>query len=84
MCGSREKCDRFFFVTPTTTTQEDRSDPYMSPPLKRAGDTKITIWNDYFDDKFSMHHCLSLHLHLQRVSVKPMDTAVQTTVGAIV
>ena len=28
-----------FFVTPTT--QDDRSDPYMSPPLKRAGDTKI-------------------------------------------
>ena len=28
------------FVTPTpTTTQDDRSDPYMSPPLKRAGDT---------------------------------------------
>ena len=28
-----------FFVTPTT--QDDRSDPYMSPPLKRAGDTTI-------------------------------------------
>ena len=30
-----------FFVTatPTRKTQDDRSDPYMSPPLKRAGDT---------------------------------------------
>ena len=29
-----------FFVTPTTTTtQDDRSDAYMSPTLKRAGDT---------------------------------------------
>ena len=28
-----------FFVTPTTTAQDDRSDPYMSPLLKRAGDT---------------------------------------------
>ena len=65
------------------TTQEDKSDPYMSPPLKRAGDTKITMWNDYFDDK-CLINCLSLHLHLQRVSMKPMDTAVQTTVGAIV
>ena len=27
-------------MTPTPqTTQDDRSDPYMSPPLKRAGDT---------------------------------------------
>ena len=41
LCGSREKCDRNFFVTPTPTTQDDRSDPYMSPPLKRAGDTII-------------------------------------------
>ena len=32
LCGSREKCDKFF------VTQDDRSDPYMSPPLKRAGD----------------------------------------------
>ena len=40
LCGSREKCDRNYLVTPTpTTTQDDRSDPYMSPTLKRAGDT---------------------------------------------
>ena len=25
----------------TDATQDDRSDPYMSPPLKRAGDTII-------------------------------------------
>ena len=23
--------------------QDDRSDPYMSPPLKRAGDTKMSV-----------------------------------------
>ena len=55
LSGSREKCDRNYlvskyayvhdiqsreiFVTPTPTMQDDRSDPYMSPLLKRAGDT---------------------------------------------
>ena len=35
----------FFFVTPTPpTTQDDRTDPYMSPPLKRAGDTITTFF----------------------------------------
>ena len=34
LCGSWEKCDRNYFVTPTTTD----SDPYMSP-LRNAGDT---------------------------------------------
>ena len=38
LCGSREKCDKFFV---TTTTQDDRSDPCISPPLKRAGDTNM-------------------------------------------
>ena len=34
-----------FFVMPTTTTQDDRSDPYMSLLLKRAGDTKTFIFH---------------------------------------
>ena len=43
LCGSPEKYDRNFFVTPSPTTQDDRSDLYMSPPLKQAGHTKISI-----------------------------------------
>ena len=45
LCGSREKCDRNFLWRRRRrrrrrkTTQDDRSDPYMSPTLKRAGDT---------------------------------------------
>ena len=35
LCGSWEKCDRNYFVTPTTMD----SDPYMLP-LRNAGDTK--------------------------------------------
>ena len=42
LCGSREKCDRNFLWRWRKTMQDDRSDPYMSPPLKRAGDT-ITL-----------------------------------------
>ena len=47
LCGSWEKCDRNFLWRRRRrrrrkTTQDDRSDPYMSPTLKRAGDT-ITI-----------------------------------------
>ena len=34
-----KKCDRNFLWRRHKTTQDDRSDPYMSPPLKRAGDT---------------------------------------------
>ena len=47
LCGSREKCDRIFLWRRRRrkTTQDDRSDPYMSPPLKRAGDT---MKNDYW------------------------------------
>ena len=40
LCGSREKCYRIFLWRRRRKTTD--SDPYMSPPLKRAGDT-ITI-----------------------------------------
>ena len=38
-CVVPEKNVTEVFVTPT---QDDRSDPYMSPPLKRVGDTKMS------------------------------------------
>ena len=39
LCGTREKCDRNFLWRRQRKTTD--SDPYMSPPLKRAGDTKM-------------------------------------------
>ena len=38
LCGSREKCDRIFLWRRRRRKTTD-SDSYMSPPLKRAGDT---------------------------------------------
>ena len=40
LCGSREKCDRIFLWRRRRRKTKD-SDPYMSPPLKRTGDTII-------------------------------------------
>ena len=37
LCGSREICDRNFLWRRQRKTKD--SDPYMSPPVKRAGDT---------------------------------------------
>ena len=42
LCASREKCDRDFLWRRRKTTQDDRSDPYMSPRLKWAGNTMTT------------------------------------------
>ena len=44
LCGSREKCDRNFYDADADARRRRKttnSDPYMLPPLKRAGDTKI-------------------------------------------
>ena len=38
--GSREKCDRIFLWRRRRRRKTTDSDPYMSPPLKRSGDTK--------------------------------------------
>ena len=56
-----------FFVTPTpTTTQDDRSDPYMSPPLKRAGDTIIQgeIISTIHNKVLILALCSTLHIYL--------------------
>ena len=52
LCGSREKCDRNFLWRRRRKTTEV-NDPYMSPPLKRAGntinqDTSITVQEKIF------------------------------------
>ena len=49
LCGSREKCDRnFLWHRRRRQRKTTDSDPYMSPTLKRAGDTKtlaLTVQN---------------------------------------
>ena len=39
LCGSTEKNVTEIFCDADADDASDRSDPYMSPPLKRAGDT---------------------------------------------
>ena len=61
---------------------------------------KLPVWNACLDDKCLAHHYLSITVHkkvieiiffgkniqphFQNVTIRPMYTAVQTTVGAIV
>ena len=47
LCGSREKCDRNFLWRRRRRHKTTDSDPYMSPPLKRAGDIITESMSDY-------------------------------------
>ena len=70
LCGSREKCDRNFVWRRRKTTD---SDPYMSPPLKGAGDAMLSMTPMMMTDNGKKFNLKSSLEPLAQVSWKFMN-----------